>query len=651
MSREREFRKQLIRMLIWLWATSALSLLMCIVFDGMQMGGELVQYSLSRGYTSIPPHALATQNTVMLHTNVDSFTFSFAAGEFTSRLQLKLEHPLLEASNPVANMVPIFDASNESEKSVPDRSEYSVSVPAGPLYSRLIIEAESHLHSKPTQYVIHLLRLGEAVTLSLNASINPVHFENVSEKVVFQEKRRWLHQVKNPRWFVPDLDPDASSSFRVEYLPTIFAPIISYDSAPKLTTWEDMSLFAPSCQCEPEAMGFGNSCLSENWITLENRICIFQRRTKGEFLLEDNAARVSSNISRFAAWLSDVKVSGKSARIRLSEATEQTLNLQEVVSNAGARRLVNIFETSIRTSLLFTQASQLVVTPAEDMTDAEMLVVPFQIVSHPPPIHLSLLRDHGFLLPDVVEGEEQSEVAACGLKDLAGVNGSVLDARFKVQVNVVSAGLSCDGISTVMEKRFKAIRTPESSCGQYCSLYRPWTTGPYDVSATLSMASCLHKAIDLDNARAFRRLLRIANAHGAMSMIDSCGTLQRAVKSNRISMVKEMLNSTQVNPNGGPRSTENPLQAAASEGNIAAMELLIEKNATLDWDSSRGTALLAAGWNCQAEAVTFLLDKGSDPNHFVKLEKVRFGAQCQVNLFENSTLKPLKVDLSKRAVC
>lgn len=581
---------------------------------------------------------------MLLHTNVDSFTFSFAAGQFTSRLQLKLEHPLLELHDSVAEMVPIFDA-NESEKGVTDQSEHTVSVPAGPLYSRLIIEAESHLHSKPTQYMIHLLRLGEAVTLSLNANINPVHFENSREKASdFQEKRRWLHQDRHPRWYVPDLDPDANSSLRVEYFPTIFAPIMSYDSRSKISNWEDISLFSSSCKCEPETLGFGNSCLSEQWITLDDQICIFQRRTKGDLVLEDNAGRVSSNISSFAAWLSDVKVSGKSAGIRLSDATKETssstiwpLNLRELDANAvGVRRsLANIFETSIQTKVLFTQANQLVLAPIQDMTDAEVLVVPFQIVSHPPPIHLNLTGNHGFLLPDIIIGEEQSEVVACGLKDLTTINGSVLDARFTVEVKTISAGLACDGVSTVMEKRFKAARKPDPSCGSYCSLYRPWATGPYDVSATLSVARCFDQAIDLDNGRAFRRQLDVMAATAATGIFDSCSTLRRAVKLNRTSIAKQMLNSTNVSANGGPRSTESPLQAAASEGNIAAMELLLQNKAIVDWNSSGMTALLAAGVNCQMEALTFLFQKGSNPNHFVNVEGVAFGAQCcRGKLFE-----------------
>ena len=154
LSRRRNGRLQLVRLLTWLLATGALTLLILIVLDGLKMRGELIDYSFTRGHITTPPHALAHQNTLLLHKDVDSLPFTFSTGPFTSKVKLRLEHPLLNSSE--AENVTIFDGNST------DGGEYSISVPAGPLYSRLIVDAASHLHQKPTRYVIHLIRTGEA---------------------------------------------------------------------------------------------------------------------------------------------------------------------------------------------------------------------------------------------------------------------------------------------------------------------------------------------------------------------------------------------------------------------------------------------------------------------------------------------------------
>ena len=154
LSRRRNGRLQLVRLLTWLLATGALTLLILIVLDGLQMRGELIAYSFTRGHITTPPHALAHQNTLLLHKDVDSLPFTFSTGPFTSKVELRLEHPLLNSSD--AEPVTIFDGN------ATDGGQYLVSVPAGPFYSRLIVDAASHLHQKPTRYVIHLIRTSEA---------------------------------------------------------------------------------------------------------------------------------------------------------------------------------------------------------------------------------------------------------------------------------------------------------------------------------------------------------------------------------------------------------------------------------------------------------------------------------------------------------
>ena len=71
---------QLVRLLTWLLATGALALLILIVLDELKMRGELIDYSFTRGHITTPPHALAHQNTLLLHKDVDSLPFTFSTG-------------------------------------------------------------------------------------------------------------------------------------------------------------------------------------------------------------------------------------------------------------------------------------------------------------------------------------------------------------------------------------------------------------------------------------------------------------------------------------------------------------------------------------------------------------------------------------------
>jgi len=62
-----------------------------------------------------------------------------------------------------------------------------------------------------------------------------------------------------------------------------------------------------------------------------------------------------------------------------------------------------------------------------------------------------------------------------------------------------------------------------------------------------------------------------------------------------------------------------PLQAAAKSGNLVAMQQLLDAKADLNHQSSGGdTALFTAAWNCQTDAMEFLLAKGASPNSLMK---------------------------------
>lgn len=636
-SSEKRFRKYVLRALIWLLATGGLSLLIFIVLDGLQMRGELVDYSVSRGFITTPPHALTMQNTLLLHKNVDSFTFSCVPGPFTSKVQLRLEHPLLESND--TEMVPLF----EEETAERHGGEFTVSLPAGPLYGRLIIQAESHLHEKPTEYTMHVLRVGDDISLSLGARINPVHFE-LDTSVQFMERRTWAHHASNPEWYVPDLDPHTDITFQVVHVPVVLAPLLPYESRTEVQDWKSMSLLHSRCECGKDQPGYGNSCGFEERIgNSDAPLCLFQHWAKSHLWAKHTFGSVSSNASRLREWLSDVNVSGKSASIwTIDEASNpSTWPLQIVPDGSNVKSIRSIFRTSMSTQLK-SQAAQLGITTTQDQTDAEEMVVPFKVVSHAPPTHLSL-NVSGFFLPEQVIGEQQSEHAVCGVRDLTGVNGMVLDKRFTVESAVVSKNLDCDGRHTLQELHFKAVRKPDKSCGSYCSLYNPWSgTDQYDVSVVLSVSRCFDQAIELGNVARFQDILGTMD-EAAKLVFDACGTLRKAIERNQTRIAKEILNSGHASPDG-QKGGESPLQAAAADGNLPAMELLLDMKADVNYKAQNDrTALFAAVQNCQVDAVKFLLSRGSEANALMALRagsKPKAQMVC-VDLLDNFKFFPV----------
>ena len=621
LSKERYLHKQMVRVQIWLLVMGALSLLMFIVLDGVQMRGELVDYSLSRGYTATPPHADTVQNTVVLHTNIDSLTFSFAPGPYTSKLQFQLLHPLADSNDSKASL--------DAEDVEGNKGALTLSLPRGPLYSRLIIEAWSHLHREPTLYMFHLLRVGDAMSISMNATVNPDRFEKEQLPVHFHEERRWSHQAQHPEWYVPDLDISANGSVRLVHLPVVFAPLLQYDSRARFANWQGMTLVASTCRCDPERPGFGNSCSKEQQVNLRGAdLCLFQHVAAADLLAEDyGAGSVCRNSRELASWLSDVNVSGKSAALRLdataSRDSTSVLPLEPAETPHSSNRtfIGSVFETFLPIPVL-SQATQLAVATTQDMTDAEQLVVRFKVVSHPPPIQLRI--NSGFFLPETIPGEEQPNHAACGVSDLGEVSAEVFDPRFRVEDKVVSKGLDCDGHSTLRQKHFKVVRLPDSSCAPYCSSYNPWAP-PHDASVTLSVSRCLDEAILLGKVDTFGKI-RESLKSGAKVVLAGCHTLRKAVKLNQSHIAKDILESKQASPNGAAEDDESPLQVAAADGNVAFINLLLQGNATLDWSNKDGrTALVAAVQNCRLEAVQALLSRSRNPkmltNQLVSLDE------------------------------
>ncbi|CAE7433928.1 PHPT1 [Symbiodinium microadriaticum] len=390
LSRGRELQKQMIRFLVGLLGVFAFAILVLLQIDGMNMRGELIDYSFSRGHLSIPPTGLAIQNTLLLHTSVDSFVFRFEAGKYTSKVQLHVEHAYSDTvpSEPET----IFDENVDTEAGAGKRfGETWVSLPSGPLYSRLIVAASSHLQRAPTRYTVHLLRVGEATNLSLEAPINPAHFaENDSASsglVDFHERRRWLYQQNNPVWYVPDVDARSNSSLRVEQLPVVFAPVWKHeDWEAAVGTSRDMVTTASTCLCGTEEAGFGTSCVVEEPVTLPSgtSTCLFQYGLQRELHVDDGPGSVAVPGSNLPKWLSGIMFRPAVLELlapttgQVSQWQFSAVQLQQQQAGTHHGRLTSVLETSLPTEMLLTQVALLA---TEDMTYAEGSAVPLKIVT------------------------------------------------------------------------------------------------------------------------------------------------------------------------------------------------------------------------------------------------------------------------------
>lgn len=142
-----------------------------------------------------------------------------------------------------------------------------------------------------------------------------------------------------------------------------------------------------------------------------------------------NGSSFISNASKLNKWLLDVNVSGKSAGLRLTDSGKDVSMWPFEKAEVEESKLRSVFGTSMPTNLLLNQASQLVLAPTQDMTDAEVLAVPLEVISHPP--RLQLKTSDGFLLPNPLASEERADLAACCVQTLDAVNASVEDSRFE----------------------------------------------------------------------------------------------------------------------------------------------------------------------------------------------------------------------------
>ena len=313
----------------------------------------------------------------------------------------------------------------------------------------------------------------KAVTVSLKGQIDHGWTFSVTDPPVFEETRRWHYQEAHPRWYVPDLDMRQNTSIQLEYRPTIFAPLVHGEAA----TGGYLSMLADECHCGNESAGFGNACATQQWIhfpsgrsfaqsfhtmlpfsrkldflkwnlwtidpphagrpwlfyyrnstsTWGASICLFQHRLKEELTAGNGTSSISSNASKLTNWLLDVTVSGKTVGLRLTDSGNSVRLFEAEVDESKLR---SVFTTSIPTNLLVNQASQLVLTPTQDMTDdSEVLAVPLEVISHPPRLNVSI--SNGFLLPNPLGSQERADLAACCVESLDSVTATLEDSRFE----------------------------------------------------------------------------------------------------------------------------------------------------------------------------------------------------------------------------
>lgn len=120
--------------------------------------GSLVDYSFNKGHPTYASEAAALHNTLLLHDDIDSFTFVFEASEYTKSINFTLQHPQSEWDLNVT----LFTRDNwekagdNVDEYVPAGSpipagEYKVNLPPGPLYSQIVVFAESKLQIPPTR--------------------------------------------------------------------------------------------------------------------------------------------------------------------------------------------------------------------------------------------------------------------------------------------------------------------------------------------------------------------------------------------------------------------------------------------------------------------------------------------------------------------
>ena len=469
-----------------------------VLSDVTKVRGELVDYSWSRGHLSYPSNIEAMHNTLLLDLNVDSLTLNIASGPNTNEVCWYAEHPLLSK-----NM-----SCGEGEQ-----AEYVVTLPSGPLYSRVSLEAKGR---HKTTYVVHIIRIGESINVSLSSPFNESQHPDMKGER-FHEERRLSYQLSHPMWYVPDIDMSSNSILQVRMSAVVFAPLHMGTNMPDLPQiWEN-------CACGEEEAGIGHHCDMQRYVVLENRtMCVFLTNAMLSISTYTEEAGVAGMDSDMVQWLQNVSVSGKFVGLS-SHGEDETLNSSSLPfqpDDESGQRLVRSFSTMLPAKLLEPQGAHLMIASTEDHTDAEVLTVPITIDSHAPPVALNITAGiDAFFLPPFDQEDLQRIYTLCGgaAKEPKAVIATVpADSRFQVSRTDRKGDLRCNGFDAAgrdVHMSFTAHRIEDGSCRPWCNAYRRHVDNN-DLAVIESPLGCLQEAMRLENTSA---MVRVAKQQTASS--------------------------------------------------------------------------------------------------------------------------------------
>ncbi|CAE7545753.1 unnamed protein product [Symbiodinium sp. CCMP2456] len=563
----------------------ALMLVARVTLDVLQLRGELVDYGLTRGKLIYPSGSSAFHNTLLLDQNADSFTVDLHLGEFTRGAEIKLVHPFVTKDDQEHGSF-FLNASGEQQ----------LSLPSGPLYSRLSLLAVGDYVN--TTYVIHILRVGEAISLSLSGNFSEAKYPELAG-TVFREERRLQYQLRNRLWYVPDIDFSANITLLVNMTSLVFAPMVS-DVSGSQEHVGNMAASIPRLadRCRFESAGQDSKYVVEEEVDVGNgKFCICQHAAEHSVYPDLGNAGVAGPESGMLPWLRDTQFSGK--WVHLTPGSDFTADVSGNHSLSTVFRLTGVLKVQDDNT-----AVQIVAT--QDLTNTEALEVPLMVVSGAPQPMLRVKdeSDACFLLP-TFSPNAQMDYAICGGQGAlerveAFVN--VTDSRFRVIPEDLQESGSC-GI--VRRRGFRSVRKDDSGCGAWCHRYLP-RGARYDLTVSHSPGNCIEFALDLHNATAFSNSLWMTTSvpNGQRCLDD--GWLNQAVRLNFSAAVEELL-AWDADPSKIFKGV-TPLQTAAAYNNIPALRQLLDKNANINGKTEQGTALVAAGSHCHISAMEFLRD-------------------------------------------
>ncbi|CAE7832164.1 unnamed protein product [Symbiodinium microadriaticum] len=605
-SKGRGFKQTWARLLLAFAAAFGLCVTGLTVLEAQQMVGKVVHMEFSRGFWAYPTDADTLQSTLLLDVEADLVTLQLQKGEHTKDLTLEIRHPSL----PV-NLTRLPPQKN-------DTADYPISLPTGPLYTRISILASGSVLN--TRYVVHILRVGTAINVSLTGTFDAEQFSDTSI-VTFREERRLQYQQENPVWYIPDLNANANMTISVRILPVCFAPLTQFKS--QVAADEGLGLpgaeIAKTCECGKQVWGTGNDCHLQQQVSLDSSssdMCVFSRRASRKI---DSAQHIGSPssigmVDALVLWLRDTWHSGK----RLQLAVFMTANDQPPASYAlhnmpadSASSIENVFEVELLGKVLLQEVMPLLlISSTQDETDTQAEEVPLILKKHAPPIVVKLNRTECFFLPPLET--PSSKHAVCGSCDFDSLNWTIADGRFGINATIrLESQTRCAtmaGKNTVASLR--AVRTERASCSNWCSRYPPWHQNT-DVPLVQSSELCIREAARHNIPALFRLTKELITGD---KCLEDLGIIGELLSQNLTQQPRELFEKVDgLNPNSLYQG-HTLLQVVIEKDNLQNLAWLLGRpGINVDEPDANGdTALVTAGRLCRLGAVQQLLERGAN---------------------------------------